>query len=377
VDATFSESGDMLTPPVRTITKAELLEVSVVTIPANNDAMIDSIKSASLRDAAAFSDLPAGVVEMREFPAADGSKGKPDITVNVRKHFGEEWHRLAHTILEGSDLRPILQHSAVVDGEMRTVKQMVRLAMAQVVARDHDLTDEQREAAWSSLAKRWKGSGLDGDSIPTIDRWPAPGQFAAIAGEWPFRFDREEFTEKQATAWLDSHGYKSVKVYAQGAHWITWTDGVKGSEPVDLGNGVQAVGLLATDEAPEEDASMGMTNEQLETMINDKVDARVAEREAETAAEFSARAAAAATGADADTANDDTTPDTDEIGDEEIEVSSEDLAIVEAAASGNDEALAQVSDEAFEQAAQRVAAATGLVDEEDDAGDDDSEGDSE
>lgn len=254
LDRKFSEAqvgpnGEMLAPPIRTITKAELLELSVVTIPANRTARFEVIKMAksidseadigtcSVDDLMCVCDIPERVVEYRTFPLASADDAFDRDLKSLREAYGERTADLCHTF-ETKD-GPELQHAALVDGQLKTIPALVRLAMAQVVARSHDMTDDQRQMAWSSLGKRWMDCFPD-VPIPTIDKYPAPGQFVDVGEVYGFRFDLERFDSTKAVKFARDHGLKvleqqvdsaTVRLYgakpeAMGCHVISVAPGV-------------------------------------------------------------------------------------------------------------------------------------------------------
>lgn len=242
----LDEDGVPTGPQVMRVTKGELLEISVVTIPSLRSARFEVVKRAKAQDKAAeigtcdascsrcTCELPERVVEYRGFPI--GNDLELWDAEAVRKRFGAAADVACHTFeQEGA---AVLRHAALQGGELRTIPCLVRLAMASIVARHHDMTDEQRQVAWSSVGKRWMDC-FPREDVPLIERHPAPGLFAKIAGGLALEFDARSYDEARAKKFLDGHGYQSavrpVVRKTQGSGAIAVADGVFAMLPSERG----------------------------------------------------------------------------------------------------------------------------------------------
>ncbi len=386
-EAEFDEQGMMTLPPVRIVKKADLLEVTIATVPANNGARIETIKSAKLQDGSCdlggcdveapmcVCDIPKGVIEYRQFKTADPGDCHEQALHVIRKQFGDAAARLCFTFEDGEDL--FLQHSAVVDGELKTVPELVRLSMAQIVARQQDMTDEQRHMAWSTIGKRWKECFSD-DPIPLIDKWPSPGAFAKTWLGDDFegkpahvRMSKEQFgTTKVARAWLDAHGFGGFKDVQESPEHLVFKNfacresdlAEDSSRKTGIQEGIEMMRLPESPKSAGED--IDMKPQEVADLVAKTVSDELDKRDRKTGDD---------TGDTGDKKEETTTDDTsankdsDEIGDDEVvSVDVGDLAIVEAASRGSDEDLqflAGVSDEAYQRAMDNVAGAASLVEQ--------------
>ena len=131
--------------------------------------------------------------------------GRCAASKSLREAYGERTADLCHTF-ETKD-GPELQHAALVDGQLKTIPALVRLAMAQVVARSHDMTDDQRQMAWSSLGKRWMDCFPDVPSVPAMLGTGARGpQVDSLLADYRFLRQLES-----RTRWIAGRGVEELE----------------------------------------------------------------------------------------------------------------------------------------------------------------------
>ena len=171
--------GTMVAPGVMIIKRLELMEISLVTLPAQASARFEVVKSfgsQTSEPSPTTCELPRGNIGYRGLPVAD--LNDPFDLNGIGKAFGEDFDRHCHAF-EDQPGEYTLPTAGVVDGELKTVPMLVRLSMAQIVARDHDMTDEQRMMAWSHVGKRWMDCFPE-EPVPAIDKAPSPGLFGSV-----------------------------------------------------------------------------------------------------------------------------------------------------------------------------------------------------
>ena len=245
---------------VRRITKAELLEVSVVTIPANRESLFAVAKSLSSGDDLVCRGCSCSgttcecaearvVVEHRPFKAA--GSGPVDMR---REAIAERGGREADRVAKLLDLKdaPTLRHHGVQDGDLVTSIEAVRAGLAYLAcyadaSSGRPLTEAERAAAWKHLGAHLADAGME---LPEAPKGPAPERAAALLGasergDWSVMFSSSKFADEEACVeWLRKHGFpKEVAAKGRPNGWRRFAAG-GGDEELEahpLEDGVRAV----------------------------------------------------------------------------------------------------------------------------------------
>lgn len=262
-DFGFEGEGDPGSPEIRVIRRAELLEVSVVSIPSNRDATFQVVKSfqgrgrgnglvAEVEKAAGKLCCPVNLPELidyRAFPVADAGTAWSFDERDVKSRFGHGLARLCGTFER--DGQVLLRHHSVVDGELKTVPMGVRIAMAQVLAGDAPLTEDERRSSWVHLARHFEEFGAE---APELTEKSAPGLYASTLGfdEPGLIFSKSQFpSEASAREWATARGFKLGQL-VDGSHTRrAIPKGRSAGDQVELCDGVTAV-LTRKDETMNE-----------------------------------------------------------------------------------------------------------------------------
>lgn len=246
-----SGMGDM---PVRRITKAELLEVSIVSIPCNREAVFSVAKSLKNGTDVVCSVCKAGetscecaesraVVDYRKTKTATNEKVERGRDAIV-KALGRDADRMARLV----DREGVAQfkHHGVQDGELVLDLIALRCAMASLVAYTDQggeaLTEAERKAAYHHLSRHYEDAGLE---PPALGKGPRPeGAGQALSGlAAVLTFSKDEGFEKRelVEAWTKEHGFAG-NVRDDGTSWIV---GMRGREADRNGSYALDKGVLA------------------------------------------------------------------------------------------------------------------------------------
>jgi HK97 family phage prohead protease len=261
--------------PVRRITKAELLEVSIVSIPCNREAVFSVAKSLKNGTDVVCSVCRAGetscecaesraVVDYRKTrTAADGKveRGRDAIV----KALGRDADRMSRLV----DREGVAQfkHHGVQDGELVLDVTALRCAMASLVAYTDQgaepLTEAERKAAYHHLARHYADAGL---VPPELGKGPRPeGAGHTLAGVAAvLTFSKDEGFEKRESVetWVKDHGFTG-SVRDDGSNWVV---GMRGRDEDRNGSYALDKGVLAVvyrEHAPKKGAEpMSETNKE-------------------------------------------------------------------------------------------------------------------
>jgi len=234
----------------RVITRAELIEVSVVSIPSNRDAIFTVSKAWKQRNRAAkfieelerdanqlccATKIPA-LVGYRRFPVGDMAAAWAWDAKAIRGRFGGHVLRLCGTVERDGD--PQLPHHTLVGDELRTIPQGVRLAMAQLLAGDVTLDEAERRASWTHLAAHYEEFGAQAPDL-RVDAT----QYAKVLGaDQPgLIFSKSRFDESRALAWARDRGF-AARSMTPGAHTLrSIPEGRLAGDQIAVADGVTLV----------------------------------------------------------------------------------------------------------------------------------------
>jgi len=251
-DFRWENLGDPDKNETRIITRAELIEVSVVSIPSNRDAIFTVAKAWKQRNRVAkFLDalerdadqlccatkIPA-LVDYRRFPVGDPAAAWGWDAKAIRGRFGGHVLRLCGTVERDGD--PLLPHHTLVGDELRTSPQGVRLAMAQLLAGEVALDEAERRASWTHLAAHYEEFGA---AAPDLTDGRQPGQYAKTLGTHQpgLIFSRSRFDEPRALAWARERGF-DVRSLTPGSHTLrSIPEGRVAGEQLTVADGVTLV----------------------------------------------------------------------------------------------------------------------------------------
>lgn len=219
--------GDPESMVVRRITEAELLEVSVASIPTNQTAIFNVAKA--IRDG---SDVKcngcasethvctcgeaAAVVEHRRFALA--AKG----AIDFRRDSVLDLGGIAldrQCVLIDKDGSPTLRHHGVQGGDVVTSPEAVRAGMAALAAYSETsagLSEAERVAAWKHLTAHAREAGLADDFEGIGLKGPQPELTATLLGasergEWSIGFSMSTYKDAAACKqWLSDHGFAEL-----------------------------------------------------------------------------------------------------------------------------------------------------------------------
>ncbi|HUH22275.1 MAG TPA: HK97 family phage prohead protease, partial [Gaiellaceae bacterium] len=261
--------------PVRLITKAELYEISVVTIPCNREAVFSVAKSLKNGTDVVCSVCRAGetscecaesrsVVDYRKTKTAGDGKVERGRDAIV-KALGRDADRMARLV----DREGVAQfkHHGVQDGELVLDVTALRCAMASLVAYTDQgaepLTEAERKAAYHHLARHYADAGL---VPPELGKGPRPeGAGHTLAGVAAvLTFSKEEGFEKRESVetWVKDHGFTG-SVRDDGSNWVV---GMRGRDEDRNGSYALDKGVLAVvyrEHAPKKGAEpMSETNKE-------------------------------------------------------------------------------------------------------------------
>jgi len=206
---------------IRHITKAEMLEVSVVTIPDNRKTLFNVAKALANGD-----DMKCCGCETA---ASECACAETKAIVEPRR-FGFavagpiDFHREAVVELGGialdrmcklidQDGAPPMRHHGVQAGDVVTSIEAVRVGMAALVTHAPAiarLSEPERTAAYKHLAGHLAEAGIE---APLLGKGPEPERVAETLGssergEWTFIFDPTRFKDDaERKNWLREHGF--------------------------------------------------------------------------------------------------------------------------------------------------------------------------
>jgi HK97 family phage prohead protease len=254
-------------PEIRVVTKAELLEISIVTIPMNRQSLFSVTKGlddgsdlvcrgCGAAGVACDCDHGSRAVAYRRMPVSAPATPFNFEARDIVKSFGASGLRQACAWTDGDDpldgSHCLLPHHQLEDGELRLNQQGLRLAMAKLVAADDDLPEDDRRAAHQHLAEHYRELG---EEPPALDKLPSPEKFAGLA--FPaaaervvaLRFSPERFADLAAAdRWRSGRGFVPAKFSFQSqaagaAHVLAFEDGVAADQcrTLELAPGVSAV----------------------------------------------------------------------------------------------------------------------------------------
>lgn len=249
---------------IRRVTKAELIEVSVVTIPDNRTTLFSVAKALSAGDdvhccgceSAARECACAetrSVVEHRAFAAAKA--GAIDFRREAIVELGGVGLEALCGLIEKNGANP-MRHHGVQGGDVVTSPEAVRCGIAALVScadMGTPLSEAERMAGLRHLSKHAVElgvvTGLDGEDV----KGPRP-ELAAKAlgkserGEWAICFSTATHASPQAQAdWLEAHGFAGLPERGEDVAWKRY--GAAGSVLLErhwLDNGVSAALYLAS-----------------------------------------------------------------------------------------------------------------------------------
>lgn len=251
MDPSMDQGGGI---PIRRITKAELLEVSVVSIPCNREAVFSVAKSLK-----AGTDVTCAVCKLTDCECAEARAvleyrqtkvAAPAVTVErgrdaITKALGRDADRLAGLVQRPGAAQ--FKHHGVQDGELVLDVAALRCAMGSLVAYTDQggepLTEAERKAAYHHLARHCADAGL---KPPALGKGPrGEGMAEALAGAGAVVvFAKDDGYERQGDSekWLVTHGFAGT-VRDGGTEWVFGTRGAPAdrSGTYQLDKGVQAV----------------------------------------------------------------------------------------------------------------------------------------
>ena len=218
---------------VRRITKGELLEISLVTVPANRTAAFELSKAlkdgTDLRctDCGASNEFcscaeTAAVMDHRTFDvAAEGEEVEESLT-KIAALLGTQ--AADHAVGRKTDSGHRFQHHAAAAGDLKLVPGLLRCAMATLVGGDaaKSMTWPERERLWKHLARHY---GELKAEAPKLSIAVEEDRFAGIAfppggSEDPIGLCLAKSkcrTEADARAWAKSHGFAVTRVEERGS----------------------------------------------------------------------------------------------------------------------------------------------------------------
>jgi HK97 family phage prohead protease len=247
-------------PPitVRRITKAELIEVSVVTIPSNRESLFAVAKSlkngddlicrgCSCSGSTCECAETRAVVEHRPFKFA--GSGPVDMRRDaIADRGGREADRISK-LIDASDGHPI-RHHGVQDGELVTSIDAVMAGMVYLVnyadaSQGRALTEPERMAAWKHLSTHVVEAGMEAPEPP---KGPQPERTRSLLGEssrgqWSMLFSSSKFkSADDCGKWLLAHGCSAMSPRDDVSGWKRFGDG--GNEELEghaIDDGIRAV----------------------------------------------------------------------------------------------------------------------------------------
>jgi HK97 family phage prohead protease len=240
-------------PQIRKITKAELIEVSVVSIPCNREAVFSVAKSlkngtdvscAVCKSSDCECAESRAVVEYRQgkiAPYGDKvEKGRDPII----KALGRDADRLA--VLVAREGVAQFKHHGMLDGDLVVDPVALRCAIGSIVAYTDQggeaLTEAERRAAYHHLARHCEDAAI---KAPALGKGPRPEGIAeALAGvDCVLTFAKDDGFERQSAAetWLKDHGLSGV-LRDGGQQWVL---GARGHDEDRNGSYAMDKGVLA------------------------------------------------------------------------------------------------------------------------------------
>lgn len=215
---------------IRVVTKAELLEISVVTIPMNRESLFSVSKGlddgsdlvcrgCARAGIACDCDRGSRAVAYRRTPVSVPSTPFRFDAREVVKTFGAAGLRQSCAWTDGEDpldgSRVLFPHHQLDDDEIRLNQEGLRLSMAKLLAADEDVPEDDRVAAYAHLAEHYRELG---EEPPEFDKVPTPEKFASVAlpaGKErlvALGFSADRFADlAKADAWRAARGFKPAK----------------------------------------------------------------------------------------------------------------------------------------------------------------------
>lgn len=257
-------TGERRPPPpeIRVITEAELLEISIVTIPCNRESLFSVTKSLDAGTdlicrgcgvAGVTCDCDGGsrVVAPRSFPvSAKGLPFTPDGREVVRR-LGARGLRQSSAWTDGEDpldaAHALFVHHHLDEGELRLSGEGMQYAMARLLAGHDDLSPGDRRGVHAHLAAHYRELGR---TPPAYDQAPDPSSTYRVAFEGAeppvgLLFDKSSATG--AAAWAKRHGFPDPTSAGEdydGRTLVTfagWAESAGRRRTVELADGVLAV----------------------------------------------------------------------------------------------------------------------------------------
>ena len=259
---------------IRVITEAELLEVSVVSVPMNRDALFSIAKSldagSDLACRACGScgvgcDCDGGsrVVAHRPFPVS--AKGVPfrwDWR-ELLKTFGSRGLRQSSAWSDGDDpfdgSRCLFQHHHLDDGDMRLSAEGLKVAMARLLAGDHYLSAADAKGVHAHLAAHYRELGEEPPSMPDSPNPSAAFSvaFGAAGSEHLVGLTATSLKSQELARWATHRGFpaaSSIHDDHDGRALLAfrgWAESAGRRRSLELADGIEAV-LAAPAEAKSE-----------------------------------------------------------------------------------------------------------------------------